>query len=718
MLNCRNRSGRGSSFRPNRAHLQLRPPTLNPGHSASTTRRYWLLVAALTLANPLLHKTISDLCDWARARWGFSLYDRTALIAIPVVSALAISPMLARRAHLLLRPLTLASVLLLSAMTLAAQRWLLVTNIELIHFPQFALPAAVLLAAGLSGESAYLVATAAGIVDETYQHLVIYAGRQDTYLDFNDMILNAIGAAWAVVLLADILRPNDSRPRPNGVDDARLIRWLQWPRGLGAVLLALPLALWMDPPQFSPLLRPSIGGGTLYRVLSATEGLIAGTLLWGMVVLVTRGGSATQHAPSRGGIDSLRPLLLLLLAILSGCAAFRPLRGRAQPPDPPPFILTFWCGPPLAEFDDARAAEIAAAGFTVVGPPCEGGTDRERNRRALDVAARHGLEMWIADPRVNQYASLQPNWESRVAAAAADYRDHAAFAGYFVMDEPSAEEFEDLAPVVAQLHAADADDPAYVNLLPDYVTPKGLGTDDYREYVERFISTVGPRLLSYDYYPFGATKDRPTFFTNLATMRELAQRHHLPFMVIVLAMPHGPYRDPTEAELSWQVFHSLAFGARGISYFAYWTPVNVPSADDMKFRYGLIENGKPTLHYFQVMRLNRTVRAIAQQLASFRSVTVGDSLGEVAAPLPIGPIAAIEGAPVTAGFFADDTGQLAVLLVNRDYRYGAVITLRLRPGERRPQRLDVETNSWVEGDNAVLSLPPGGAQLVRWPPRR
>ena len=69
-----------------------------------------------------------------------------------------------------------------------------------------------------------------------------------------------------------------------------------------------------------------------------------------------------------------------------------------------PFVLTFWCGPPLSEFDDARAAEIAAAGFNVVGPPCEGPVNRAANLRALDVAQRHGLRMWIRDRRFDTRA--------------------------------------------------------------------------------------------------------------------------------------------------------------------------------------------------------------------------------------------------------------------------------------------------------------------------
>lgn len=411
-----------------------------------------------------------------------------------------------------------------------------------------------------------------------------------------------------------------------------------------------------------------------------------------------------------------------LVLFLSGCAS-APTRPRVTPPPlpssgsvaPSPFITTFWCGPPLAEFDDRRAEEIVAAGFTIVGPPCEGGTDPERNRRALDVAARHGLKMWIADTRFNERARTLPDWEQQLAAAVASYRGHPALGGYFVTDEPSARQFDDLALIVSRLREHDPGTPAYINLVADYVSGD-LGAPTYRDYVERFVETVRPALLSYDYYPFGATTDRPTFFTNLALVRDAAQRHALPFMLIVLAMPHLVYRNPSEAELSWQVYHALAYGARGISYFAYWTPVQVEFADRLKFRNGLIENGKPTVHYTHAQRLNRAVRAIGQQLESFTSVSVGDSLGEMAARLPIGPIAAIEGGAITAGLFRNDTGELAVLLVNRDYRSAAAIALRLRDGEDRPQLFDVNAGTWT-GSNSdqKLRLPPGGAQLLRWP---
>jgi hypothetical protein len=383
-----------------------------------------------------------------------------------------------------------------------------------------------------------------------------------------------------------------------------------------------------------------------------------------------------------------------------------------------PFILTFWCGPPLTEFTDAGAAEIAAAGFNVVGSPCEGDINRDLNLRALDLAARHGLRMSVADHRFSQHAVESPGWESRLAAAVADYHTHSALDTYFVDDEPTAAEFGPVAAIVHQLRAADPTHPAYVNLLPGFVAPADLGTDSYSQYVERFIDSVHPQLLSYDYYPFkkdeqGNDQDRSTFFNNLALIRDEALQHHLPFMLIVLAMPHGHYRDPTEAELRWQVFHALAFGARGISYFAYWTPVHVGGAEQMKFRHGLIEDGAPTVHYFDAARLNRKVLALADALAPFRTVATATSRDQRAVGFPIGPIESVSGGPVTIGLFSAVDGRLAVLVVNSNYRRAITAGLHLHAGTPAPEVFDPDTRSWETAGSAI-ALDAGDAALLGW----
>lgn len=405
---------------------------------------------------------------------------------------------------------------------------------------------------------------------------------------------------------------------------------------------------------------------------------------------------------------------LMLLLVHAGCSLHQPVTVPRLSASLPPFILTFWCGPPLAEFDDSRAEQIASAGFNVVGPPCEGGRDRADQLRALNVAARHGLQMWIIDDRVAQDAPKSPDWEAGAAAVVADYGAHPALGGYLVVDEPSADDFDAVAQVADWLRAHDPARIAYVNLLPGYIDAKGLGTASYQEYIDTFVTRVRPRLLSFDYYPFLKEKDRGGFLRNLGTVRDAALRFGVPFMLIVQAMPHFVYRDPTETELAWQVFHALAYGARGISYFAYWTPVDVVGSDRMDFRYGLVEGGRLTRHYFEAARLNRVTAAIAEELRSFRSIGVADSTGEIGIAFPIGPIDGIEGGPVTAGLFDDSGRRLAVLLVNRDFRYEVSAAVRLRADAAAPEAYDPASRTWSRPDSLVFRLAPGAAQLLRW----
>jgi len=232
---------------------------------------------AVTVGNLFFHKPISDICDAAYAALGRAWYENISIAAIGGLSLLAALPSKRRNLRRLLRGWPLAATLGAALLTAAAQRWLLVSNIELIHFPQFALIGALASVAGLPAPLAWAVATAAGVLDETYQHLVIYRGVAGTYFDYNDIFLDALGATWGVLLFA-----------PAPLRAARIAA-----RSAAAAAAALAVALICAyaarPPVFSPLLVRAATGRP-YRVLSPVEGLAGVLAAGGLVLLAQRSG--------------------------------------------------------------------------------------------------------------------------------------------------------------------------------------------------------------------------------------------------------------------------------------------------------------------------------------------------------------------------------------------------------------------------------------------
>ena len=131
-------------------------------------------------------------------------------------------------------------------------------------------------------------------------------------------------------------------------------------------------------------------------------------------------------------------------------------------------------------------------------------------------------------------------------------------------DEPSPEQYPDLAKGIAAVHDLAPGKWAYVNLLPGDGEP-------YNKYLEDFVAVCKPKLLSYDRYTAAGKEHEflPAFWTNLAQMRDVAQKHNLPFWNIVLTATHWQYRELTEADFRMEIYGSLVYGVRGIGFYKF-----------------------------------------------------------------------------------------------------------------------------------------------------
>lgn len=324
------------------------------------------------------------------------------------------------------------------------------------------------------------------------------------------------------------------------------------------------------------------------------------------------------------------------------------------------FVISFWVDPPFDANADERYREIAEAHFTMVLGGF--GASSEAVSKLLDLCQKYDLKALV--PAFDKPASELP--------------DSPACWGYGVRDEPSCRDFPGLRKRVDEIRKARPGKLAYINLFPNYVSKEGMGADSYEEYVSRFIKEVGVDVLSMDYYPqFRPDADgRDGYCGNLEVMRKYSQEAGIPFWNFFNSMPFGTQTDPTEAQLRWQIYSSLAYGAKGVLYFCYYTPV---SHEFPKGGAIITRNDQRTRHYDQAKRINFEIKNLGDTLMKLTSTSVvrvkpDDTVKEVLTGCPIRNLSGADYDPkpdYLIGVFRHQDGRRAVLLNNYHFAYTA-----------------------------------------------
>ncbi|MCS7224208.1 MAG: hypothetical protein NZ959_06600 [Armatimonadetes bacterium] len=371
------------------------------------------------------------------------------------------------------------------------------------------------------------------------------------------------------------------------------------------------------------------------------------------------------------------------------------------------FPISYWVGPPATE---ERYRELADCHFTLTF-----GGD-------IDLSHRFGMKALVFDDRVFKALSQRDEESDKLLEEAVRrYRNHPAFFGFFLRDEPNASEFADLARVHQRLLELDPKSVPYINLFPTYATQQQLGTPTYDEYVDQFLKIVKPRVLSYDHYALLQGRDRPDYFLNMEIIRRMSLQAGIPFWFILLSTPHWGYRTPSEGDLRWQVFTALAYGAKGIMYFTYWTVEEEGWGD------GIIKkDGTRSERYEIVREINREVKVLGPLLLELDSRQVyhlGGSLPDGASrPNPDSWVQKVDGGSIVVGELVHHKGSEFLFIVNASYKEetnvavflkkpvaSAYEVLRSPGGGEKPLPV-----SSLEGISLVkLSLKAGDGRLLR-----
>ena len=291
------------------------------------------------------------------------------------------------------------------------------------------------------------------------------------------------------------------------------------------------------------------------------------------------------------------------------------------------------------------------------------------NPEHLDLVAEAGLKALVSDSGCHAddaaCALSATEIASRVQAAVGKVAAHPACFGYYLRDEPGAPAYPGLARWVAAFAVAAPGALPYINLFPTYASPQQLGAATYAAYLESYITTVKPPFLSYDHYALMAGGSlRDGYFQNLEAVRTAALRHNLPFWNCVLANAHFDYAEPSDAGFRFQLYTTLAYGGRGISYFTYVAP-NVGN-----YRLAAVDQfGHPTATWEMLRNVNLQLHRLGPTYITLKSVNVfhhpevpPGSSGLASSRF----LSQVSGGNLLVGEFEGAAGQPYVLVVNKD----------------------------------------------------
>lgn len=419
---------------------------------------------------------------------------------------------------------------------------------------------------------------------------------------------------------------------------------------------------------------------------------------------------------------------VFLLALAAVTSAGDRAPGRASSPasiaEPHPgiatlprFVLYGWVAPPADSTTPENYAELAAAGFNATVLAWQDPGTVPANLARLECSQPVGVKNLLLDNRLDHVREDLPATYPLLDAITSDYRDHPAFLGYYLGDEPEEDRFPRIAEWFRLLRSRDPLHPGWNNLFGRGSFPS---RDAFLAYLRSYVNQVQPAVLSTDHYDHLETGDRGLFIDNVSATAQVAREGGVPFWGVVLLIQHGGTREVDDGLLSWQVAQWLAYGARGICYFTYWTPAPDPQ---WNWTYGMIHwgTGARSPHYDRVRTLNQLVRPVGEALADLTWLStehVGGVPAGGTAWSPDGLVVGVEGR-ATLGTFVSPAGQPHLFVANRDSSAWQEIVLELA-GERTIERL-TSSGQWMPfgsqpspaGRRVALGLSPGAFVLLR-----
>lgn len=247
--------------------------------------------------------------------------------------------------------------------------------------------------------------------------------------------------------------------------------------------------------------------------------------------------------------------------------------------------------------------------------------------QCLNLAEKAGLPFLVNDKTVLDNIETYFQTKNAVLLESSmqqiqKYVDHPAYAGQFFIDEPYRDKLEDLAEFTNLYEQVFPGNYWNINMFSPNVSELGC---TYEQFMDDYFALTNARVYSYDHYPLLQYDENDPyadgmdtgFYYGLDLVRSKTLERNIPFWTYIQAIGIGgadgilTKRDPSRNDIRWSEFINLAFGAKGLQYFTYFTPASGAET----FTEGLIDaNGEKTEHYEAAKEVNQEIKAFGNIL--------------------------------------------------------------------------------------------------------
>lgn len=272
----------------------------------------------------------------------------------------------------------------------------------------------------------------------------------------------------------------------------------------------------------------------------------------------------------------------------------------------------------------------------------------------MDYAQQAGLKVLLMDGRlrslskmknligedtaeIDYYYSSQEELDAYVMECVQYYKDHPAFYGLVLADEPTYDMAESYGIMYKTIRRLLPDCYIQWNLFPvntsldvtnrfpplDYEfegTEEERKYEEYRAYLELFLDATGMEHLCYDDYPIGPNGIDSVYLRGLQIASEVCKERGIDLHLVAQTFgmyQNGQLRYPivTKEDLYWQNNVLLGFGVKEIHYYTYWTGAENETSGEMR-----IDGGSWLTYAGEKTYIYDTMKEILAQNQQFANV--------------------------------------------------------------------------------------------------